>query len=651
MCRIAGIWQQGSKNTNNIGTIVAQMRDVLSYGGPDAAGIYVEENLALGHRRLSILDLSEAGTQPIHWLHYTIIFNGEVYNFKEIRLNLELLRYEFSTNTDTEVILKSFHEWGFEAVKRFRGMFAFAIWDKEQQKLLLCRDRVGVKPLYWYFKDGLFMFASELKSFHMHPEFDKTINKDAVSLFLQQGYIQSPYSIFKYAQKVQPGSWLEINASGNIAKHQYWQMEEYYKNNKNTEGGIFDNENNLVEALDSILLDSFKLRMVSDVPVGMFLSGGIDSSIVTAMLQKNTNQQLKTFTIGFEDKRLNEAEHAKSIAQHIGTDHTEIYCQEKDFIEILQKLPDMYDEPFGDSSAIPTHLVSKLAKNQVKVSLSADGGDEIFGGYTKYQITKNLFQKVKAYPQFIKNGTAALLNHIDPNTLETYSSHLPILKNYTGISNKFHKFRQAISSNNLVDFFNRSSTYFSKRELEAIYPHYKERFSTELEPIKGHIIGYLSLIDMQTYLEGDIMTKVDRATMQVALEGREPFLDQNIIEFGLKLSDDFKIKGQETKYLLRKVLYKYVPKELIERPKQGFAVPIEKWLKEYLKDDLRAMIQDAAFFETFDLNKANTSRFIDNFIHEKQYINPHAVWFLLVLYMWYERWYKSPVSKKNHIDL
>jgi asparagine synthase (glutamine-hydrolysing) len=636
MCRIAGLWQQANKGKNNIEDIAIQMRDALSYGGPDAAGVYVDNNLALGHRRLSILDLSEAGTQPIHWEHYTIIYNGEIYNFKEIRLQLEQKGYQFTSNTDTEVILKGFHEWGFDVVKQFRGMFAFALWNKKEQKLMLCRDRVGVKPLYWYLKDGLFMFASELKSFHTHPDFDKSINKDAVSLFLQQGYIQSPYCIFTYAKKVEPGTWLEIDAQMQVKTIRYWDVNACYKPLLN--GAVNTSENSYIEELEPLLKESFQLRMVADVPVGMFLSGGIDSSLVTALLQKQSNTQLKTFTIGFHDKNLNEAEFAKQVANHIGTDHTELYCTEEDFKRIVPRLPDFYDEPFGDSSGIPTYLVSQLARQQVTVSLSADGGDEIFGGYTKYEMTQKVFNKINGYPKIIRQGVSALVNPIDPSVLETYGQSLPILKNYTGISNKFHKFKNALSSATLTDFFNNSSVYFSKDELQNIYPHYKNRFETNIQPQAGKNIGFLSLIDIQTYLEGDIMTKVDRATMQVALEGREPFLDHKVIEFGLKLPDSMKIQGSSTKHLLRKILYKYVPKDLIERPKQGFAVPIEQWLQTYLKDDLMALAVDKQFLETFDLKAESLSTMIHHFVKKTKYINPHAIWFIYVLYKWYQKW-------------
>jgi asparagine synthase (glutamine-hydrolysing) len=634
MCRITGIWQQ-RHTTHNTEQLTIAMRDTLAHGGPDAVGIYVEAGLGFGHRRLAIIDLSDAGIQPMHWERYVIVFNGEIYNYQEIKADLIALGHNFTTSTDTEVILKSFHQWGFDAPKRYRGMFAFALWDKEKKHLMLCRDRVGVKPMFWYQKEGLCMFASELKAFHEHPDFDKTIDKKSVSLFLQQGYIHSPHCIYQNVRKVEPGTWLVIKGDGSNNTIRYWAAEDMYVPNNAL---LNRSEESLAEELESILLDSFQLRMVADVPVGMFLSGGIDSSLVTALLQKNSNRQLKTFTIGFEDPNFNEAGHAKAVSQHIGTDHTEIICTVKDFEEILPKLPDFYDEPFGDSSAIPTFLVSRLARKSVTVSLSADGGDEIFGGYTKYEITKKLFQKINSLPTFAKKGAAFLMEGINPNILEDYGKKLPFLKNYTGISNKFHKLRNAFAAHTLTDFYNTSSSYFNEKELLQLFPLYESRFSTQLKHREADTISYLSLMDIQTYLEGDIMTKVDRATMQVALEGREPFLDQQVMAFGLGLPDHLKIKGNETKYLLRKVLYKHVPETLINRPKQGFTIPVETWLRSHLKEELIIMLKNDGFFDTFGLSKINTTKFINDFVHQQKYINPIAVWFIYVLYKWHLRW-------------
>lgn len=629
MCRIAGI-----KSKNKEKHLVA-MRDVLSHGGPDAANVYYspDELVALGHRRLSILDLSKAGTQPMQWEDWVICYNGEVYNFEEIKAKMP--DYQFVTGTDTEVIIKAFDKWGYDAVTHFRGMFAFALYNTKTKKLTLCRDRVGVKPLYWYQKNDLFMFASELKAFHENPEFDKSINHSAVSLFLQQGYIPAPNCIFKYAHKLEPGHFLEIDANNEIKKIKYWDAKESYE----SPASRSSNEGELIEEAEALLKDSFKLRMVADVPVGMFLSGGIDSSLVTAILQKETNSQVKTFTIGFDDPNLNEAKFAKSISQHLGTDHTELYCSEKDFISIIPKLPEIYDEPFGDSSGIPTYLVSQLAKEQVKVSLSADGGDELFGGYTKYEVSKNYFNKIGKIPHGIRKLSKNLLDSMDPIWLEKNSASLPVLKNYKGVGNKFYKFRKAFDAKDITSFFNIASTYLSESELEKIHPHFTHRFVKNGESIHPErLISYFGMIDIKSYLEGDIMTKVDRATMQVALEGREPFLDHHLIEFAQSLPDNLKIKDESTKYLLRQILFKYVPRELIERPKMGFSIPAEKWLRTLLSDQLRSIESDHEFFATFELNKEEVSKMITSFLNNSEYVNPHVVWFIYTLHQWYHRW-------------
>lgn len=633
MCRIAGIWDFNSGSDSEM---LNRMRDSLHYGGPDSADSYIapDTQLMLGHRRLSIIDLSDAGRQPMRFGHSVVVFNGEIYNYREIADELKSIGCIFETGSDTEVLLQAFAQWGREAVSKFRGMFAFALWDEKNKKLLLCRDRLGVKPLYWYFKDGLFMFASETKAFQEHPRFDRTISPEGVSLFLQQGYIQAPYSIYKYLHKLEPGSFLEIDEKSDIQLSKYWDAADVYKNSETAHG----NETELTDRLENLLKASFSLRMVSDVPVGMFLSGGIDSSTVAAILQSESERKIKTFTIGFEHKEYNEAHHAKTIAAHLGTEHHELYCSEKDFEEVLDLLPDIYDEPFGDSSGIPTYIVSRMAKNEVKVSLSADGGDELFGGYTKYEAVKNYYPKIKKIPYPLRKLMAGISGAVNPLWLEKNAPHLPILKNYKNIANKFPKLRNALKAKDLNDFFNRSSTYISKEEQLRLFPHYTERFETDVKVQPERLISYLGMIDIKTYLEGDIMTKVDRATMQLALEGREPMLDHKLVEFALSLPDDMKIRGNSTKYLLRQVLYRYVPKELIERPKQGFSIPIQQWLLGKLRPELEKLVADKIFAERFGLNQRELQKIVKAFLSQKKFINPHFIWFLFVLYRWNLRW-------------
>lgn len=633
MCRIVGIWDF---NRGSTAEMLNRMRDSLHHGGPDSADSYFSSHaqLMLGHRRLSIIDLSEAGRQPMHYGDFTVVFNGEIYNYQEIADALKSLGCAFKTGSDTEVLLQAFTVWGKDAVSKFRGMFAFALWNEKNRKLLLCRDRLGVKPLYWYFKDGLFIFASEIKAIQQHPKFDHTISADGVSLYLQQGYIQAPFSIYENLHKLDPGSFLEIDENVQIKISKYWDAADVYKNTETAKG----NEIELTDRLENLLKDSFRLRMVADVPVGMFLSGGIDSSTVAAILQSESQRKIKSFTIGFENKEYNEAQHAKAIAAHLGTEHHELYCSEKDFEEILELLPDIYDEPFGDSSGIPTYIVSRMAKNEVKVSLSADGGDELFGGYTKYEAVKNYYPKIKKLPYPLRKLAAGVSGAVNPLWLEKNAAQLPILKNYKNIANKFPKLRNALKAKDLSDFFNRSSTYISKEEQLKLFPHYAERFETEVLPQQDRLISYLGMIDLKTYLEGDIMTKVDRATMQLALEGREPMLDHKLVEFALSLPDDMKIRGNSTKYLLRQVLYRYIPKELMERPKQGFSIPIQQWLLGKLRPELEKMTMDKIFAERFGLNQQELQKIVRAFLAQKKFINPHFIWFLFVLYRWNQRW-------------
>ncbi|MEM3227304.1 MAG: asparagine synthase (glutamine-hydrolyzing), partial [Thermoplasmata archaeon] len=441
MCRIVGFLDFSNKNNYNLERVITSMRDTLIYGGPDDAGNFIDQsnNLALGHRRLSIIDLSITGHQPMEFDNYVIVYNGEIYNFIDIKKELEALGYKFYSTSDTEVILKAFHRWGFKSVDKFRGMFAFAIWDKKDHKLILCRDRVGVKPLYYYYNNDLFMFASELKAFHMHPKFIKNISFEALSLYLQYGYITAPYSIFENTYKLEPGQFLVLDGKGKIEKFNYWNVDSFFKN------PLGDSEESITQELELILEESFKLRLVSDVPIGVFLSGGIDSSTVAALLQKNMSEKLKTFTIGFYEKDYNEANYAKKIANYLGTDHTEVYITAKEAFDVISKIPEIYDEPFGDSSAIPTYLVSKLAKSKVKVSLSADGGDEQFCGYTRYWAVGNTIKIINKFKLMSILSTITTL--INPEVaFRIYKVFMPLLPKWNNFRDKYIKLRAVLKN-------------------------------------------------------------------------------------------------------------------------------------------------------------------------------------------------------------
>lgn len=626
MCGIVGIWDYKNKISREL---LEKMCNALSHRGPDDAGIFIDEknNIGFGHRRLSIIDLSPLGHQPMTNDNKTlwIVFNGEIYNFKEIRKDLEKRGYKFESNSDTEVILKSYQQWGKEAVNRFRGMFSFAILDKEKEKLILCRDRVGVKPLYYYLNNGLFIFASEIKAIIFHPRVKKEINFDALALFLKFGYIPEPHSIFKNIHKLEPGYFLEINRQGYIKKDKYWDAVDFYL--KKSDYG--KSEKDVEEELEKILIESFKLRLVSDVPVGIFLSGGIDSSLVTALLAKNTNYSLKTFTIGFQEQEYSEAGYAKKIANYLGTEHHEMLCTQKEALDIIPKLPEIYDEPFGDSSAIPTYLLSKFTREKVKVSLSADGGDEIFSGYNHYKLINNIFCRINEIPSIFLNPTLL-------------SQGAKLFLKSSNLQNKIRKINKAIENKkDLRHVFTTINSYWLKDEIVNLLINdfsSPETFFNNFKRIKDlDPITQMQAIDFKTYLPSDILTKVDRATMAVGLEGRDPFLDQNIIEYAAKLPLKLKYQKKQTKYILRKILDKYLPRELFERPKKGFVAPIDIWFKDKLKPLLKEYlnpkkIEQEKIFSGKIIEKELADYFSGNLV------NVNRLWLLLIFEMWKEKW-------------
>jgi len=576
-----------------------------------------------------------------------ITYNGEVYNFKEIRKELESLGYTFKSHTDTEVVLKAFHKWGINAVHKFRGMFAFAIWDKRNKKLTLVRDRIGVKPLYWYFKDGLFMFSSELKALHKHPKFKKQLNLKGLTLYLQYGYITAPYTIFENTYKLLPGHYLEIDLKGNIKIEPYWEIEDFFlKGIEEKEKWLKRSEEELTEELEELLTESFKLRMVADVPVGMFLSGGIDSSLVCALLTKE-GYKLKTFTIGFYEKEYNEAYYAKKVAEYLGTEHTEIYCTPKEAYEIIPKLPEIYDEPFGDSSAIPTFLVSKLAKSQVKVSLSADGGDEQFCGYTRYTFTANRISKLANSP--LKDLLVKILETIGVENLYTlYKTFRFVFPKYTNARDKVAKLISTLKEKEPLKQYDTSLKYFLSDDLKnlIVVDFSLENQLFKLKPLEEKVdlskVDPLILFmyyDLKTYLPDDILVKVDRATMGVALEGRDPFLDHKILEWSSQLPIKFKYRNRKTKHLLRKILYKYLPKELIDRPKQGFSAPIYEWFKKELKILFKEFLNESKLKKDGLFNVSKVQQILRDYLDNKR-VNHNKLWVLFIFQLWKERWFK-----------
>jgi len=615
------------------------MLRVQDHRGPDDRGISVkqagEQYVHFGHNRLSIQDLSLHGHQPFvsDCGDYVLAFNGEVYNFKAIRIELEKLGYAFVSESDTEVVLYAYKAWGMACLEKFIGMFAFSILDIKKKRVILVRDRAGVKPLYYYDDGEDFMFSSELKSFQKHPSFKKELNKESLPYYFQFGYIPAPHTVFKNTYKLRPGHYLEYDLqekSSAIIK--YWDVDASYEREK-----LDMDESEILNALDALLVDATELRMVSDVPVGLFLSGGYDSSLVTALLSRNRDRKLHTFSIGFDEKQYDEAEHAKIIAQHLGTEHTEYYVSQKEMLEKVESLPFYYDEPFGDSSAIPMMMVSELAKKDVKVALSGDGGDETFCGYSKYfylQKFSSLFSS-----RFKKSMLQTALRTVNAKSVESINSMLPRGMRQTNITDKYSKFKRAVEADSFEEMFLNASSYVDSREVTRLL---KVRPDSELfKDFRMYggstLLDEMMRVDYKTFMVDDVLTKVDRATMSVGLEGREPLLDHRIIEFMARVPVSLKYKQQQSKYLSRQILYKYVPQSIVDKPKAGFQVPLKEWLQKDLKHLVERYLDPSKIDdEIFDIAEVERIR-QEVLIGDVENIS--KVWFIMMYEMWKERWF------------
>jgi asparagine synthase (glutamine-hydrolysing) len=624
MCGIIGIVDY--KNTDIEG-IMNNMVGTLYHRGPDDNGteIYTQRNVAIGfgHTRLSVIDVSYKGHQPMMYKHLVIVYNGEIYNYKEIRMHLKLLGHSFISKTDTEIILHAFYEWGINCVTKFIGMFAFAIFDRNTSEITLCQDRAGVKPMYYYMQDNLFMFSSELKAFHEHPEFKKIINEDAVRKYMDYGFVPSPTCIFKYCHKMSGGYTATFNIHKNKIKlNKYWDVNDYYELPR-----LNISYQDAKLEMEEILQSAFNYRMVSDVPVGVFLSSGYDSTAVTALLQNNMSTKLKTFTIGFEGEN-NEAPYAKKIASYLGTDHTEYYCSSKDVQDIIHQLPYNFDEPFSDSSAIPTIVVSQLARKSVSVALSADAGDEIFAGYHHYKQFNNILSSINKIPNLFRDRLSMLTNIaslISPNHR---------LKNNFNTITTLLKTEEKLIPAVLYSIFyqlkneERNNIFISRTENQDLI------FKNNIDLSEDLSIALAN--DYKFYLQGDILTKVDRATMSVSLEGREPFLDHRIIEFAAQLPMEYKY-GKVQKLMLKDIVHDYIPKKLMDRKKAGFSLPLDSWLK----NDLSYIIEEKLKMENlrsvnlFDLSYIEKLK--HNIIRNKVG-DVTIIWKLLQFQMWYDRW-------------
>ncbi len=581
MCGLTGFLSPAVHNQDELRARVLQMTETLAHRGPDDQGLWVDAaaGVALGHRRLSILDLSELGRQPMLSAsgRFVVILNGEVYNHGALRRELQSLGHTFLGHSDTEVLLAAVVEWGLErAVKRFIGMFAFALWDRDRRELALVRDAIGIKPLYYGWMQECFLFGSELKALRAHPAFHGEIDRQALSSYMHHCYVPGPKSIYRGIFKLPPGSILVVRPGTEPGKAEpvaWWSMAEQVEEGLRHPFSGSDEE--AVDELDARLRDSVALQMLADVPVGAFLSGGIDSSTVVALMQAQSTRPVRTFSIGFEERGYDEAGYAKAVAGHLGTDHTECYVTPDEAREVIPWLPQLYDEPFADSSQIPTFLVSRIARRGVTVSLSGDGGDELFFGYDRYSHLERLWQRVAWCPALPRRALAPLVRW-------TAAAVPPGVRGKARLA----MIADLLAAGSASEVYARFNSHW--RDASTIVAGGREPL--RVRPPRGvlaagaSICEQMAYVDAVTYLPDDILVKVDRASMALGLEARVPLLDQRVVEFAWRLPLALKVRQGQTKWLLRQVLERYVPRQMVERPKMGFGVPIDSWLRGPLRD-------------------------------------------------------------------
>jgi len=641
MCGIVGF--RSVNNFKALRDFLPEATASLAHRGPDDSGLFYEESsgVGLGHRRLSVIDLSEAGRQPMSSDDGTvhIVYNGEIYNFKEIRETLIGHGHQFRTLSDTEVILKGYLQWGIDCFKKLVGMFSLALWDNKKRCLFLARDRLGIKPLYYYYRDNTLLFASELKSLMAFKLCPREIDFDSIPLLLHYQYIPAPRTVFKDTYKLLPGTYLVYDGQ-NLNTHAYWTSPACQDRAETPELS----EDEKAEELDELLTRAVADHLISDVPLGALLSGGIDSSLVVALMQKVSTAPVCTFSIGFHEEDYNEAPWAAEVAQHLGTDHTELYVTPREATEIIPNLPEMYDEPFADSSAIPTFLVSRLARRHVTVALSGDGGDEQFSGYVRYWSTQAMAKSFKRFPRSIRKTVGAVMEGVPVDWIESCyllgSRLLPQRFQVANFRDKWQKLVKQIVQTRIADVYRTSVCLWSEDELYRLTA--RRLPESQYEKVFRETEGWpplarLMRVDQRTYLPDAMLTKVDRASMATSLEVRVPLLDHRVVEYTALLADNLKYRNGTGKYLLKKILARYLPTHLFERPKMGFGVPIDRWFRDELKELLSDYLsperlkKEGLFDETLVERrmKEHLSGRVDH---------QYRLWSLLMWEMWRERW-------------
>lgn len=641
MCGIVGFRSIRAFDTLRLN--LPQAAATLSSRGPDDSDLFFDEKrgIGLGHTRLAVIDLSKKAHQPMAsddgkvWMSY----NGQVYNFMQLQGQLKKRGHSFRSNSDTEVVLKSYLEWGIDGFRKFFGMFAIAIWDGRSGELLVARDRIGIKPLYYYYRDGNLLFSSELKALMAFESFKRDIDPEAIPLFLHYQYIPAPRTIFKETYKLHPGHYLIFNGRELISKA-FSRLPDMVGHPSQ----LNDDEEERAEELDELLSAVVSDHLVSDVPLGALLSGGIDSSLVVAFMQKVSSSPVRTFTMGFQEKGYNEAPWASKVAEHLGTDHTELYVTHKEALDVIPRLPELYDEPFADSSAIPTYLVCRLARSQVKVALSGDGGDEQFSGYVRYWSTQALATWFQRLPGSIRKAFSLIFRGVPPQLVERcylpLREHLPQRFRVANFPDKWQKLINQMENTELQELYRMTISLWSEKEVLKLTGETLSRgaFEEAFQETNGWpIMSRLMRIDQRTYLPDAMMTKADRASMAVGLEVRVPLLDSRILEYTSTLPEGLKYRDGTGKHLLKKLLARYVPPELFQRPKMGFGVPIDRWFR----GDLKPLLLDYLSTERLKKEGLFDHTFVENKVkeHLSGKVNHHyRLWALLMWEMWRERW-------------
>lgn len=643
---------------------VRRMARAIANRGPDDEGVWcdTEAGVFLAHRRLSILDLSPAGHQPMisACRRYVVVFNGEIYNHRALRAELEaalgLSRDAAAAywrgHSDTEVLLAAIVRWGLiETLRRAIGMFALALWDRESKRLQLARDRVGEKPLYYSYAGGCLRFASELKALHADPDWRPPIDRDALALYMRHAYVPAPHTIYRETFKVLPATVLSFRMGADAPEHQcYWSAWDVASRGRAAAAGGTGAAAGLdftraADELEALLGDAIGLQMVADVPLGAFLSGGIDSSTVVALMQARSPSAVRTFTIGFEEDGYDEAEHAKAVARHLGTEHTELYVSAAQALAVVDRLPQIFDEPFGDCSQIPTFLVAQMARRHVSVSLSGDAGDELFGGYSRYFMARDIWDRVGGWPSGIRRALASLLEALPPQRwnrlMRAMSLVLPARYRYANAGDKLHKLAAMLDAKSMREVYRRLVSLWDAPGLLVPGSQEPDGPLRDARPWKelGDPTHAMMYLDLLTYLPDDILVKVDRAAMAVGLETRVPLLDHRVIEFAWRLPVAMKVQGGLGKLLLREVLYRHVPRALVERPKMGFGVPLDTWLRGPLRAWADALLDESRLRAQGFLDPATVrEKWVEHLSGRRNW--QYALWNVLMFQAWYAHWHE-----------